>query len=291
MENKETPKPLIIFIMITFAFSICFSALVGVTGGTESRFASLGLIAMFFPWLAVLIMKFVFKAPLPDAGWKRFPVKWIPAALFIMPIAIHVVCLSVVAVSNDGTLPWQAWLTPDKDGLYHAPPERNWGILTTSGLISRILQNAIIGILLVSILAFFEEIGWRAWMLPRLVNRFNLRAAVLVSSLIWALWHVPFVLGGIHHIEGTPMVALLLLNPLGHIGAGNVLAWLWIRTRSIWIISLAHGALNNWGQYAFKYMSSSPEGPVITLLIALNLTLFIVGAVFLLRLKHQDEIK
>jgi len=33
-----------------------------------------------------------------------------------------------------------------------------------------------------------------------------------------------------------------------------VIGWLWLKTESIWIVSLAHGALNNWGQYAFKYM-------------------------------------
>ncbi|MCH7680445.1 CPBP family intramembrane metalloprotease [candidate division KSB1 bacterium] len=187
-------------------------------------------------------------------------------------------------------MPWQSWLTPAEDGLYHSPEARSWGVLTTGCLAFRIFQNAFVGIILVSFFAFFEEMGWRAWMLPRLVNRFNLRTGVLVSSIIWALWHIPFVLGGIHHIEGTPMLALLLLNPLGHIGAGNVIGWLWIRTRSIWLVTLAHGALNNWGQYAFKYMADSPGGNNIWLLVALNLTLFTVGIAFLLRLKRQSDV-
>ena len=55
--------------------SILLSIIVGATGGAESNLAGVGLTAMFFPALAVLIMKFVFKAPIPDAGWKRFPVK------------------------------------------------------------------------------------------------------------------------------------------------------------------------------------------------------------------------
>ncbi|TDI89033.1 MAG: CPBP family intramembrane metalloprotease [Caldithrix sp.] len=210
--------------------------------------------------------------------------------MFIVPFAIHLVCLPVLALLNDYTLPWQSWLTPAEDGLYHSPEARSWGVLTTGGLAFRIFQNAFVGIILVSIFAFFEEMGWRAWMLPRLVNRFNLRTGVLVSSIIWALWHIPFVLGGIHHIEGTPMLALLLLNPLGHIGAGNVIGWLWIRTRSIWLVTLAHGALNNWGQYAFKYMADGPGENNIWLLVALNLTLFTVGIAFLLRLKRQSDV-
>ncbi len=86
------------------------------------------------------------------------------------------------------------------------------------------------------------------------------------------------------------MLALLLLNPLGHIGAGNVIGWLWIRTRSIWLVTLAHGALNNWGQYAFKYMADGPGENNIWLLVALNLTLFTVGIAFLLRLKRQSDV-
>jgi hypothetical protein len=42
--------------------------------------------------------------------------------------------------------------------------------------------------------------------------------------------------------------------PIVIIGAGLIIGWLWVRTESIWMVALAHGALNNWGQYAFKFM-------------------------------------
>jgi membrane protease YdiL (CAAX protease family) len=38
---------------------------------------------------------------------------------------------------------------------------------------------------------------------------------------------------------------------------GLIIGWLWLRTESIWLVAIAHGALNNWGQYAFKYMKDS----------------------------------
>jgi hypothetical protein len=47
---------------------------------------------------------------------------------------------------------------------------------------------------------------------------------------------------------------LALTVPVGIFAAGLVIDWLWLKTESIRIVSLAHGALNNWGQYAFKYM-------------------------------------
>jgi membrane protease YdiL (CAAX protease family) len=73
-----------------------------------------------------------------------------------------------------------------------------------------------------------------------------------------------------------------LIMPIGHIGAGMVLGWLWLRTESIWMVSLAHGALNNWGQYAFKYMQGFGEWDVY-LLSAGNLALFALGSLLVAR--------
>ena len=125
-------------------------------------------------------------------------------------------------------------------------------MVRTEGLVGHILLNAIAGLVIVSFLAFFEEIGWRAWLLPRLANRIGARRAVLVPSLIWALWPVPFQLSGIQHIYGVSPMKLALTMPLGIMATGLILGWLWLTTKSIWLVAIAHGASNNWGQYAFN---------------------------------------
>lgn len=38
---------------------------------------------------------------------------------------------------------------------------------------------------------------------------------------------------------------------------------LWVRTESLWIAALTHGALNNWGQYAFKFMDDEGTGAMV----------------------------
>ena len=82
----------------------------------------------------------------------------------------------------------------------------------------------------VSFLAFFEEVGWRAWLLPRLANRMNSRRAVVVTAIIWALWHVPFELSGTLHIDGVSPMRVALTVPFGTTAAGLILGWLWLRT-------------------------------------------------------------
>jgi len=181
-----------------------------------------------------------------------------------------------------GGIRWQEWLTPQSDGLYHPPASRGWGDLNLPGLVMHILLNAIAGVLIVSLLALFEEIGWRAWLLPRLVDRMGVRKAVVLTSVIWALWHVPFQLSGIQHIDGVSPMRLAMSVPLGIMASGLILGWLWVRTESIWLVAIAHGAANNWGQYAFKYMrDSGGAGSEMMALDMGSVALLCVGVILL----------
>jgi uncharacterized protein len=281
---------LFIFITITFVFSILLSLFIGSTGGHESKFIWLQFASMPIPAIAVLIMNNVFKAPVTEFEWNKFPIKWLPLTLLLIPATIHAVCLPLMALLNSGSLPWQSWLTTNKDGLYHSPVNLGWGALNLTGLVARIFMNAITGVFIVSILAFLEEIGWRAWMLPRLVKKYDVKKGVFIGALIWALWHVPFMISGVIYLKGLPTYLILLINPFGILGAGLIMGWFWIQTKSIWIISIAHGALNNWGQYAFKYMQDSVtdlRSHQLLLFIGVNGSLLMLGLIILTTMKNN----
>jgi membrane protease YdiL (CAAX protease family) len=132
------------------------------------------------------------------------------------------------------------------------------------------------------VLAVFEEIGWRAWLLPRLEARLSSAKAVILTSAIWALWHVPFQLSGIQHIDGISPPTLAVYISFGIFASGLMIGWLWLQTRNIWIVSLAHGSLNNWGQYAFKFMTDRPvTSDDLLVLSAGSLAQLLVGIVLL----------
>jgi membrane protease YdiL (CAAX protease family) len=274
-------KAIAAFIVSTFVLSIALSLVIGLTGGHKSPLIILAYLSMLFPALSVLILNLAMKEP-PHIHWDRFPVKYLPVALFLIPCVLHVVMLPLMATIGGG-LRWQDWLTPQPNGLYQTPSSIGWGTVTIYGLIGHIGFNAVIGLAIVSFLAFFEEIGWRAWLLPRLMERMGARYAVVVTGIIWALWHVPFELSGILRIDGVSPTKLALTVPFGTLATGLILGWLWLRTESIWLVSIAHGALNNWGQYAFKYMKESvAPNTDLAILSAGSLALFLVGC-FLLR--------
>ncbi len=267
------------YLIITFGLAGLLSLLTGLTGGSESTFIGLGLTAMLFPGVAVLVMKYGYHENPQQSGWNKFPIKWLPITLFIFPITIHVICIPTLYILSGYNIPWDL-------------ESRGWEALPPFGLFWRILLNAVVGLLSVTVFAYFEEMGWRVWMLPRLIEKYNVKSGVLIGAAIWALWHIPFVLGEIHYIEGTSKIWLILLNPLGHLGAGIVISWLWLRTQSIWIVCLAHGSLNNWGQYAFKYIQDGDDpGSIPWLLVGLNVSLLVLGLIVFQTILTNHEIQ
>lgn len=274
-------KAIVGFVTTAYTLAIALSLFIGLTGGHESPLIGLGYLSMFLPAIAVVIIASTMGEPL-QVRWDRFQPRYLPVALFLMPAVLHAVMLPLMAAQAG--LPWQDWLTPQADGLYHTPASRGWGVLTRQGLVGHIAINAIVGLAVVSFLALFEEIGWRVWLLPRLMDRIGARRAVFAIAIIWALWHVPYQLSGIQHIAGVSPMELALTIPIGTMAAGLILGWLWLRTESIWLVAIAHGSMNSWGQYAFKYMNDSvPPARQMAILRAGSLALLVVGIALLMR--------
>jgi membrane protease YdiL (CAAX protease family) len=268
----------IAFVAIAYALAISLGLVVGLTGGHESPLVALGFGAMFVPTIAAVLVRLVMQEG-PRIDWSRLPLAFLPLALLMIPVTLHAAMLSTIA--GVGALPWAEWLTPASDGLYHSPDTHGWGVLTPQGLVVRVVLNAVVGIVVVSALAMFEEIGWRGWLLPQLMRRMSARRAVVISAIVWAVWHVPFGLSGIQHIDGMSPLRVASLIPFGTVAAGLVIGWLWVRTESIWIVAVAHGAFNNWGQYAFKFMDDFTTPDQSLVLAAGSVALYGLGALLL----------
>ncbi|MEV0388057.1 CPBP family intramembrane glutamic endopeptidase [Nonomuraea sp. NPDC050643] len=93
--------------------------------------------------------------------------------------------------------------------------------------------------------ALGEELGWRGWLLPKLMPLGTL-PALLISGVIWGLWHAPLILLGYNYPDApgwlgmTAMVAMCIL-------VGAVFSWLRLRSGSVWPAALAHAAFNGAG--------------------------------------------
>lgn len=90
--------------------------------------------------------------------------------------------------------------------------------------------------------ALGEEIGWRGWLTPQLLP-LGVLPTIVITGLIWGLWHTPLMLLGHNypHLPGwLAVVFMIIFCTL----IGGVLTWLTIRTNSVWPAALGHSTIN-----------------------------------------------
>ena len=98
-----------------------------------------------------------------------------------------------------------------------------------------------IGVVVNSIYAFGEELGWRGYLLPNLLHLGKLRACV-ISGAIWGVWHAPLILMG-HLYPGYPYLGVLMITIMC-ILLGMIFGWLRLTSDSLIPPIIAHAALN-----------------------------------------------
>ncbi len=90
--------------------------------------------------------------------------------------------------------------------------------------------------------ALGEELGWRGWLLPKLMPLGTV-PALLVSGVIWGVWHAPLILLGYNYPDAPGWLAMSAMV-LMCILVGAVFSWLRLRSGSVWPAALAHAAFN-----------------------------------------------
>jgi membrane protease YdiL (CAAX protease family) len=99
-----------------------------------------------------------------------------------------------------------------------------------------------------------EEIGWRGYMLTRLIDA-GVPKPILTSGLIWGLWHVPLIVVGLY-LAGPPPALSAVLFMVVATSASFVLARLRLETGSVWPAITLHAAWNAIIQHAFDPAST-----------------------------------
>ncbi len=89
--------------------------------------------------------------------------------------------------------------------------------------------------------AFGEELGWRGFLLPKLMPLGQWKA-IIISNVIWGLWHAPAIMQG-HNYPGYPVWGVFMMVILTVL-LGTILSWLYLNTKSPWAPALAHGSVN-----------------------------------------------
>ncbi len=139
-------------------------------------------------------------------------------------------------------------------GLYESDLEHFAGlqqVLENAGVtgitIEVFLMAQLVNVLLASwvinlLPALGEEIGWRGWLTPQLLP-LGVAPTIIITGVIWGLWHTPLMLLGHNYPELPGWLSIVFMVVFCTL-IGGILAWLSIRTNSVWPAALGHSTIN-----------------------------------------------
>lgn len=106
----------------------------------------------------------------------------------------------------------------------------------------------------VMVVSIGEELGWRGYMLTRMIDG-GIPRPVLTHSVVWAVWHLPFFFL-IGYANGPVMAVAAVLLFTTITAAGFVYARFRLETGSIWPVVVLHGVWNSVIQGGFDTAST-----------------------------------
>jgi membrane protease YdiL (CAAX protease family) len=236
-------KPLIWFLIIAFGLAWVFFLLplaFGPLGSTTRQIATtvLWALAMWAPGLgAIIATRWVAGEKLGSLNlrwlgdWRVYLWAWL-----LFP-ALAVVTGLLTWAFGAGKLDTQFTLI--KESLASVPGGA--AIPAWSVVLIQLGVALTFGPLFNTIFALGEELGWRGFLLPRLLPLGQWRAIGL-SGVTWGIWHAPAILQG-HNYPSHPVAGVFMMIVFCVL-LGAILSWLYLRTHSPWAPALAHGSLN-----------------------------------------------
>jgi len=211
--------------------------------------------------------------PIEDHGLESFALMWTPGWV---ALGLRLVTregfgdVSFRIGKAGGVWPWLvAWLSPLAVGLaayglawgtgladFEAPATSGIGLGGMSPIPRFALTvglTLLIGPVLAGISAVGEEIGWRGYMLTRLIDA-RLSRPILLSGVVWGLWHLPIILSGQYAAGPYPMLSALLFL-ISIIAGGALAAYARLETGSVWAAALFHASWNATIQGPFDHFT------------------------------------
>ena len=219
MERTSIPlkAELATFLILTFGLSTIFyiffahAKTLDVGGGLY-----VGML-MWCPGVSALATRLLFQRNVRGEGWTWAPSRY-ELAGYLLPLGYAVCAYAAVWIFDFGGVDFSRFKTNP-------------------------LTFLTIGLAMNSAFALGEELGWRGFLVPKLAEKYSFTRTAIISGIIWASWHTPLIIFADYN-GGTPTLYSIACFMVMVVGISFPLAWLRLRSGSVWPAMLLHASHN-----------------------------------------------
>lgn len=304
METKKQDlKHVLVYLLITFGLTwlYCIFLIYPLAKGESLRgvpaMATQLLVAaaMFFPAIGVLLTRLVTREGFKNA-WLKPNIKkhvryyllaWFgPGILTLLGAALYFLLVPGSFDPNCGYMR----LTMEAAG---APYEAQAVPMNLLMLIQTV-QAFLLAPVLNFVTCFGEEWGWRGYLLPKISKHFPMVPTLLITGIIWGLWHAPLTIIGHNYglgYWGFPFTGIAMMCVFC-IVMGIFLSYVTLKTGSCIPAILGHGAINGIGAIGIYFTQDGGNpfvGPAPTGIIGI-IPFAVIAAFMVIHLKKNDKV-
>ena len=215
--SPRLKRELTTYLLLTFGLSTIFYVLIS---SAKTLSAGGGLyvpMLMWCPGVSALITRFLFQRNVRGEGWTWGSTRY-ELAGYALPIAYAACAYGAV------------WIF-------------DFGRVDLSKFHTGAARFLVIGLAVSVAFALGEELGWRGFLVPKLAERFSFTQTAAISGIIWSSWHVPLIIFADYN-GGTPTWYSIACFAVMVVGISFPMAWLRLRSGSVWPAVLLHASHN-----------------------------------------------
>ena len=270
-DNELTKKTLKLFLIITILISTIIES---VYIATEGKISILIFLLMWTPGIVAIRISRKYYKKQNILGINKCNIKYILAGI-LLPLLYLIISYG---------LTWFFLKDSYLGTSYLADLFRNsYGIKKDAPDIIIIGIFLVIGLFSSCLSAAGEEIGWRGFMYPAMEKIWNRKKALIISGVIWAVWHMPLIITGLYEADTVLWYGLIMFT-IEIVGIAFLLAWLRTVSNSVWPAILLHASHNVLDQMIFQVITSNKnsgyfageQGFITTIMVIILATLGIV---------------